>query len=132
MMTPEQKVKQLILKWDHDHNYNGYEMPELTHETIDEFYSEYEDENCLGDAISETREGEIETDIEPEDSRHYESKSVAAQALDGSWVGWTYWFGGGKHGYPQEIDWIDKAYDLDVTEKEETVITQTFTKKGES
>jgi hypothetical protein len=130
MMTPEQKVKQLILKCDHD--WVKKELPILTHENIDEFYSEYEEEYCLGDAISETREGDVETDIEPEDSRHYESKSVAAQALDGSWIGWTYSFGGGKHGYPQEIDWIDKAYDLDVTEKEEMVITRTFTKKGES
>lgn len=45
-------------------------------------------------------------------SRHYESKSVAAEMLDGSWVGWTYWYGGGKHGDPGGISWMEDAYDV--------------------
>jgi hypothetical protein len=49
---------------------------------------------------------------------------------DGSWVGWTYWSGGGKHGEPESISWMSEAYELDVKEEEKLVIVQTFSKKG--
>lgn len=65
-------------------------------------------------------------------SRNYESKGVAAQMPDGSWVGWTFWYGGGKHGRPEEIEWMEDAYDLDCVEQEVMVIQRTFTKKVES
>ena len=34
--------------------------------------------------------------------------------------------GGGKHGEPEAIDWMDEAYDLDVTEEEKLVVVKTF------
>ena len=34
------------------------------------------------------------------------------EMLDGSWVGWTYFFGGGKHGEPSEMPWMEDAYDV--------------------
>ncbi len=37
--------------------------------------------------------------------------------LDGSWVGWTYWYGGGKHGEPGSIPWIEDAYDVTFVEQ---------------
>ena len=48
---------------------------------------------------------------------------------DGSWVGWTYWYGGGKYGEPEAIDWMDDAYDLACTEEEKVVTVRTFTKQ---
>lgn len=74
----------------------------------------------------EYREGECETDIPPLWSRHYESKSVARQLRDGTWVGWTYWYGGGKHGDPDSIPWIEDSYFLKCTEKQELVTVRTF------
>ncbi|WP_244097750.1 hypothetical protein [Burkholderia anthina] len=50
---------------------------------------------------------------------------MAAQAPDGSWVGWNYWYGGGKHGEPEAVEWIEDAYDVRVT-GERTVIKRTF------
>jgi hypothetical protein len=47
---------------------------------------------------------------------------------DGSWVGWTYWHGGGKHSEPEAIPWIDYAYALDCEAKEQMVIVYTFKK----
>jgi hypothetical protein len=76
--------------------------------------------NECDDGMYEAREGEIETDVECDWSRHYESKSVAAE-VDGQWVGWTYWYGGGKHG---ERD----AYLLDCEEEEVMTIQRTFKK----
>ena len=61
---------------------------------------------------------------------HYESKSVATQLNGPIWIGWTYWYGGGKHSNPSEIEWMDGAYYLGVEEEEKTVTVQTFTKVG--
>ncbi len=81
------------------------------------------------DYESAFRSGQVETSIPAPSSRHYESRSVAAKCLDGSWVGWTYWYGGGKHAEPDAIDWLEDAYDLDCVEEEKLVVIQTFTKK---
>jgi len=81
--------------------------------------SEWSDE--MQDAKSDLRGGTDETGLDCESSRHYESKAVAAQMLDGSWVGWTYWYGGGKHAEPESIEWIDDAYDVTMTEVQKVV-----------
>lgn len=73
------------------------------------------------DTISECRSGEYATGLPCDYSRHYESKAVAAKMLDGSYVGWTYWYGGGKHGEPSAMEWIDGAYDVVMTEVMEVV-----------
>jgi Fe-S cluster assembly scaffold protein SufB len=126
-MKPEQKIKHLIIKKTYE--WMKKEVPDITSENIDEFYEEMEEQDEHWDAMSEIRELGIETKIPCENSRHYESKSVAAQALDGTWVGWTYWYGGGKHGQPEDIEWMDEAYDLDVKEKQRVTTHRTFTKK---
>jgi hypothetical protein len=123
-MTAEQKLKHLILI---RHAELGDEpAPEnVTADNVDELYDAIEEP---WDARSEVRGGTVETKLRCQSSRHYESKAVAAQAPDGSWIGWTYWYGGGKHGEPEAIDWIDEAYDLTVTEEPRTIIHRTFTK----
>ena len=71
----------------------------------------------LGDFIHEFRDAHERTGIPAREwSRHYESEEVGAELRDGAWVGWTYWSGGGKHGEPEAIPWIENAYYLDVTE----------------
>lgn len=59
-------------------------------------------------------------------SRYYESDEVARQLNDGTWVGWTYWHGGGKHGEPEAIDWIESAYFPQVKEEIKTLTVRTF------
>ena len=121
-MTPEQKIKWLILIRDAE--FYGNTPPEnVTAENIDDLYDEAED---VSDARYEVREVEVETGLPSECSRHYESKAVAAKLPDGSWVGWTYWYGGGKHGEPESIDWMDEAYHINVIEEEKLMIVRTF------
>jgi hypothetical protein len=67
-----------------------------------------------------------ETGIRCEYSRHYEAKSVAAKLDDGRWVGWTYWYGGGKHGEPEAMPWLDETYLLECVEEEKVVVVRTF------
>lgn len=121
-MTPEQKIKYTILT-------RAERGVGITAENVDDAYETAKEEaESIYDYEYEFREGEVETGIECDYSRHYECKSVAAKTPDGSWVGWTYWYGGGKYGNPEEIDWMEYAYDLNVTEEEKLVTIQTFTK----
>ena len=127
-MTPKQKIKhailQIIASWDEE------PAPDVTAENVDELY-DAADESYVQDARNEVRSGGIETGLPCKGSRNYESESVAAKMPDGSWVGWTYWYGGGKYGEPEAIDWMDDAYDLDCAEEEKVVIVRTFKKVGE-
>lgn len=123
-MTPEQAVKYIILNktflWE------GKCIPkDLTGEQVEELYDEC---GPHWDAKSEVREGELKTNLPCDYSRHYESESVAAKAPNGQWVGWTYWYGGGKYGEPEAIDWMEHAYFLDCKEEQKVVTVRTFSK----
>lgn len=124
-MTATQKLKRDIL-------YILYDKKTIaTEEDVDRLYDEASNgEDCDGisDLENEFRSGEYETGLQTEYSRHYESKAVAMDMLDGTSVGWTYWYGGGKHGEPESIDWMSEAYDVEFTEVMQPV--RTWKKKG--
>lgn len=125
-MTPEQKIKHAII--NRSAEWNDEKPPVIDINNVDDAYEELVEKDEHWDALYEMREGQVETNLPSESSRHYESKSVAMQAPDGTWVGWTYWYGGGKHAEPDAIDWIDVAYDLNCTEEEKVVVVREFTK----
>lgn len=128
-MTPEQKLKHAILLLAAKQEYITLQDGlEITSENVDELYDENDQDWELQDARNEIRCSGEETGIGAPYSRHYESDSVAAQMPDGSWVGWTYWYGGGKHGEPEAVDWMEDAYDLSCTEKQVTITKREFTK----
>lgn len=63
-------------------------------------------------------------------SRHYEVDYVVKE-IDGKWVGWNYWYGGGKHAEPEAIDWIGDAEFVKVQSEEVvTVVQRTFMREG--
>jgi len=101
---------------------------EITPKNVDALWEQENEDWGLQDESEEYRCGGVESNVTPEYSRNYEAKSRAAKMDDGSWVGWTYWYGGGKHGNPEEIEWICDAYYLDCKENEKTIIERTFTK----
>lgn len=131
-MTAPQKLIQLILTRAEQYatiDSKTLEIDWSSPEKFEEYFWDDDDENgFIQDAKEDVRSGSVETNIAQEYSRHYESKSVASQAVDGSWIGWTYWYGGGKHGDPGSIDWIDEAYDLECEEEEKLVIVREFKK----
>lgn len=130
--TAPQYVKQEIILWGIDNDGYNSELPEreivinMTGEEIDDLYDELDGEDAIIDGRSEVRNYGENTDLPAPYSRHYESQSVAYQMHDGTWVGWTYWYGGGKHGEPESIEWIDNAYFVDCVEKEMLVIVRSF------
>ena len=62
-------------------------------------------------------------------SRHYECEQVARKLDDGTYVSWTYWSGGGKHGEPEAIDWMDGAFEVNCIEERKMVTVYTFSEK---
>lgn len=129
-MKPEFKIKKTILLLAQKNGDIAFTSSLDTEESVSEHYCMLVEADAHWDYESEFRSGDIETDIPSESSRHYESKSVATKLDDGSWVGWTYWYGGGKHGEPETIDWMEDAYDLAVEETEQLVVVRKFTKVG--
>lgn len=124
-MTPQQKIKYLVIEhvcFTNAEIFSKY----MTGAEVDEFYDSLNGEDVTV-ALYEIREGEWESDIPCEHSRHYESKSVASRCPNGEWVGWTYWYGGGKHGESEAIDWVGEAYHVEMTEEVEIVYK--FSKK---
>lgn len=140
--TAEQKLKNHVLlralAWEEGilailKEWGANPSPEGLDAAYDRAVEEFPD--TMQDARSECRQGTEETGL-PADAhfrilRHYEATSVAARMVDGSWVGWIYWHGGGKHGEPEAIDWMEDAYHLDVTEEERVVTVRTFLKAPE-
>lgn len=126
-LTPQQKIKHLILNLRA--RFAKEPEPEVTAENVDALYEELDnnEDGRLIDARNEIRQGGEKTGLPRRyHSRHYECEEVATKAPDGSWVGWTHWHGGGKHGEPEAIDWMDDAYDVTCTEQEKMVVVRTF------
>lgn len=125
-MTPQQKLKHHILIIAARHN--GEELGEVTTENVDTLFDNHDN---IQDAKEEARTcGQrtgIHRNVDYRITRHYEYDEVADQMPDGSWVGWTYWHGGGKHSEPSAIDWIEDAYAVDVKEEQKMVTVRTFT-----
>jgi hypothetical protein len=141
MLTPSEKIQQMIINIFIDDymedlvsieaglKEQGIILTIPVSNNIKEVFDYIHEEYGFGDVIEVVRESGERTGVKcGRFSRHYECVEVAAEMLDGSWVGWTFWYGGGKHGNPEEIPWIEDAYDLNVSEEEKVVIVRTFTK----
>lgn len=106
-MTPTEKLKQKLI-----HSMTGKVVSAA--DEVQQQYLSLLDEDGFSDAECELRNSGVDTGLPCDYSRHYESKAVAAEMLDGSWVGWTYWYGGGKHGQPSEMPWLEDAYEVEM------------------
>lgn len=112
-ITPEQKIKWLILqvaaRWSGDQT---ADYPDATGPQIDEDYSALVDEDGHWDAKEEVRGSGTATGLPYEPCRHLEAIAVAQQLPDESWVGWTHYYGGGKHAEPGAVEWFDTAHNV--------------------
>lgn len=128
-MTPENKIRREILRSVQRHNPDEFDFGPLeTDDQVTEAYSILRDSGANYDAEQDYRSGQVETDIPAPSSRNYSSRSVAAQTAEGEWVGWTYWYGGGKHANPECLEWMKDAYDLKCVEEEKLVVVRTFSR----
>lgn len=123
ILTPEQKIKYTVILEAIENDIDTQSL-RINPDNVDELWDELD---CQ-EELYNFRDGDEVTNVACEHSRHYESESVAAQMFDGSWVGWTHWYGGGKHGEPEAIDWMRDAYNLTCVEEEKLVVIRTFAK----
>lgn len=130
-MTPQQKLKHAVILRGVELGCIKQPAEEITAENVDDLFEALSEDWALQDAMSEIRGSGTETGLPCQWSRHYESQAVAARMPDGSWVGWTYWFGGGKHGEPEVVEWIEDAYEVECKEEEKLVVVKTFSVKTE-
>lgn len=121
-------LKKYILEYakEHDWEYNG---PLNTKEELDEAMALMHDQiGC--DAQQDIMEGKWETNIIPNFTRHCETESVAVKDNYGNYIGFTRYYGGGKHF--DEYSWYDEsiegAYYLNCEEKEVLTIQRTWSK----
>lgn len=130
-MKAEFKIKkQIILNTYFGNNEKPpFDSLDTEEQVEDAWYYLYENDFAFSmhDVTYDFRHSGEDTKIPARDwSRYYDSKEVGVKLDDGSWVGWTFWSGGGKHGDPDGIDWIEDAYYLNVLEEEKLVIVRTF------
>ena len=120
MLSASDKLRQLIV-------FKAIGERHDTVAAIDEAWDRADEDMVLGDAMDEIRGGTHKTGLESPGDRNYETEAVATQMLDDSGVGWCHYYGGGKHGEPEHVPWIEDAYDLD-RPKEVTVTKLVFQK----
>lgn len=87
-MTPYQLLMAIIIgrALEDGFKFEG-EASNITADNVEDLYSELEEEDAHQDYESELRQGDEETNLPCEWSRHYESHSVAAKAPNGQWIG---------------------------------------------
>ena len=128
-MTPQQKLKWEILSRFCE--LRGLVQPVYPLPNVDEMFDQLDDEGRLTDAYEEVRGSGVETGLKCDlnnAARNYECKAVAIQMPDGTWVGWTYWYGGGKYGAPESVPWINDGYEVKCCEEEKVMVVQTFSR----
>ena len=109
--------------WDNSERL-GKVLNELTDDNIDYVYGEVcelDGDFRYGYYYSEFRQNYDQVIESHEYSgRHYDGDFVA-QKIGDIWVGYPYYYGGGKYGSPELIDWIDDAVYLKATETTKVV-----------
>ena len=125
-MTPEQTIRCHILNAAIEND------DFVCHEdvcvfNVDLLWEQFVAEDAHWDYVSDYRSCGKSTGLPTQYSRHYESREVASKFGD-QWIGWTYWYGGGKYGDPDRVDWMSSAYFVECVEEEKLVTVQTFSK----
>lgn len=121
-------LKKHIIEYAKEHGWE-YNGPLNAKEELDEAMAlMHEQIGC--DAQQDIMEGEWETNITPESSRYCETESVAVKDNYGNYIGFTRYYGGGKHfnAYAWYDESIEGAYYLNCEEKEVLTIQRTWSK----
>jgi hypothetical protein len=101
--------RQRLLESLDDHTYIVELWDIFTSDDVSEWFEDF---------IYSFRDKGEDTNLKPRTkSTHYECKEVAV-LITGSndlYVGWSYFYGGGKHGQPEEIEWMADCYLLNMS-----------------
>lgn len=131
-MTPQDKLKWRILSAishiDDDpdteflEKFKALKLPEQ----LDEAWNLAQEWDGWQDLREDFRNQGTRTELQTPWSRHYDCEMHVVQCPDGTWVAFPYWYGGGKHGEPQAIEWITADEIREVSMREETRVVRVF------
>ncbi|CCH57766.1 hypothetical protein A323_gp58 [Acinetobacter phage AP22] len=108
-MTAQQLIRKAILLKAVDFENIEPFSQSLDGAGIDKLYESYNEYDELNDPKNEIRYGQVDANLSAITwSRSYEI-DVRAMKIDGVWVAWDFYYGGGKHGEPESFDWISNA-----------------------
>ena len=124
-------LKKYIVEYANKQGYSGFGFsgPLDTETEIQEAYDGmYDQIGC--DAVQDIIEGHFETTIQPAFSRHFEVESVAIKDNYDNYIGFSRFYGGGKHSdvYSTYYNSIENSYYLLCSEEEVLTIQRTWTK----
>lgn len=127
-LSPEQLIKKGIIQ-TLPAFYEEYSVPSLlTPEEVELAWGTAEKEDVLQDARNGFRDSGIETNLPAPFSRHYDCE-IYARKIGEEWVAFPFWYGGGRHGAPEDMPWMEEAFFVDCTETEKLVVVREFKKK---
>jgi|SRR4028118_11929 hypothetical protein len=129
-------IEQFRLKYD---AFNLEDVDNFDEDKLQEFYEELnygEWEEIVRDVIYGFRYSGENADDKVYEDRYYCYREVCKK-ITGSddfskrgsselYLGWTYYFGGGKHSQPEEVEWMEDCYLLKVREVEETRVVKVY------
>lgn len=121
MLSHQEEIKKFILS---EAKKDGViDIGLITTTNLEELWDELADDDNIYDYLNDFRCSGDKTNLRAAFSRHYGCDFVAKELCPGCAVGWNYWYGGGKHGEPEAIEWLDSARFLNVkTEMREVKI----------
>ena len=102
---------------------------ELTLDNAEHIYNQnvYEDEiyaDTLQELLVDFRYSGTASNLSAPYSRHFEV-DMHVRLIDGVWIAWPFYYGGGKHAEPDVIEWIGQAKIVEI-EREEVVVRRIF------
>ena len=79
--------------------------------------------DSLIEVEEEIRVGNVRTGLVPEFRSYVESEAVAipVTGIPSLYIGWTYFFGGGKYSEPNAIEWMENCYLVKAKDRVQTV-----------
>lgn len=128
-ITAEQCVKLEIIKRVASKNnvrlFKDEHMYDVIGDTFNTgFEGEYEDD--FQEILYEIRDEGFEVNLSTKTySRHYEVDCYVLE-IEGKWIAYDYYYGGGKHGEPEEFDWLSTCRYVNCEERVVTKVERTF------
>ena len=128
-LTATQLIKKAIVQRIAKQGKDDFQLPTQTPEEIEAAYELAVEKDLHWDIVNEMRDSGIKTNLPAPYSRNYETE-IHAHFIDGQWVAFVYYFGGGKYGNAEEIEWMEDAFFVDCKEEEKLVTIRTFSEKA--
>ena len=122
-LDEDEQIFAIELKAKSSNLINPLNFDETQCETLYESIRTSSLSDWLTDVREEIRGGKVRTGLIAESGGYAESEAVAVPVIGipSLYIGWTYFFGGGKHSEPEAIEWMQNSYLVKAKDRVQTV-----------